>query len=50
LRCGGQGRKTLLLYEPGDPVSGAWATAMLTASFVSMSEARALAERAKPLA
>jgi hypothetical protein len=40
---GGTGRKTLLLYEPADPISTAWATAMLTRSFCSYSEARDLA-------
>jgi hypothetical protein len=43
---GGKGRKTLLLYEPGDPVSVAWATSMLSASFVSMREARSRAAAA----
>jgi hypothetical protein len=41
---GGNGRKTLLLYEPADPVSTAWAKAMLTRRFVSYMEARKLAQ------
>ena len=41
---GGKGRKTLLLYETSDPVSGAWAKAMLTRSFCSIDEARGLAQ------
>jgi hypothetical protein len=40
---GGTGRKSLLLYEPGDPVSAAWAKEMLTRSFCSLDEARELA-------